>query len=131
MANFEQFDDVPRYRKKSTAKPPKKSKHKHLNEPCIIAYPERWWTKEHLRNAKMHTVVGAYCPVCGKIGELKDKSPWYTKDTVFVGTYQLTETVLTEDGKKEMNPLTRTLPYFEIDDPFAKFVQLSENKKGE
>lgn len=31
------FDDIPKYRKKSQARPPKKSKHKHLSEPCIIS----------------------------------------------------------------------------------------------
>jgi hypothetical protein len=128
MDNYEYLDEIPRYKKKSTAKTPKKANHKHLVEPCLIAYPEDWWTKEHLRNRKMHISVGGYCPVCGKIGTLKDKSKWYGKDTVFFGIYQFTESVLTEGGRKEMNPSTRTLPYFEIDDPFAKFVVLPDRK---
>lgn len=124
MSEFEQFDDIPRYRKKSTAKTPKKSKHKHLCEPCVIAYPDDWHTKEHLRSNKMHNIIGAYCPICGKIGELKDRTRWYGRDTVFVGQYQLTETKLTKEGEQEMSATTRTLPYFEIDDPFTRFVQL-------
>ena len=129
MSTFHDYDDVPKYKKKVTGKTPKKSKHKHLTEPCIIAYPNKWWTKSHLHDGSLHEVIGAYCPICGKIGELKDKSKWYTKDTVFVGTYQLTETVLTEEGKKEFNKETRTLPYFVINDPFDKFVSLTTEEQ--
>ena len=126
MNNCEYLDETPRYRKKSTVKPPKKSKHKHLCEPCVLSYPQDWHTKEHLRSDERHESIGAYCPICGKIGEIKDKSRWYSKETVFIGNYQLTETVLTEEGKKEMNPETRTIPCFMIDDPFEKFVKLEK-----
>lgn len=47
---MERFDDIPKYRKESHARPPKKSKHKHLSEPCIIESPADWWKKEHERS---------------------------------------------------------------------------------
>ena len=130
MSDFEQFDDIPRYRKKSTAKTPKKSKHKHLVDPCVLEYPLDWYNKPHDRVRGNHINIGGYCPICGKLGDLKDKSLWYGKDTVFIGNYQFTESVLTEEGEKEMNPETRTLPTFYVDDPFAKFVELP-NEEGE
>lgn len=131
MPDYEYFDDTPRYRKKSTAKAPKKSKHKHLVEPCVIEYPLDWHRKAHERNGEKNISIGGYCPVCGKIGSLKDKSRWYGKDTVFIGNYQLTETVATEEGEKELDPKTRTLPTFYIDDPFAKFVELPDVVENE
>lgn len=124
MNKFDYLDEVAPYKKKSQSKPPKKSKHKHLCEPCIISYPMDWWTKEHLRSNKRNDTIGVYCPICGKIGDIKDRSRWYTNDTVFIGNMRFTESVLTEDGKREMNPETRTLPYFEVDDPFDKFVSI-------
>jgi hypothetical protein len=129
MNNFEQFNEIPRYKKKSTAQTPKKSKHKHLSAPCVISYPSDWYTKEHLRNNERQIVIGAYCPICGKIRDLNDKSQWYKKETVFFGICQFTETALTAEGEKEMNESTRTLPYFEIDSPFDKFVALHADVK--
>lgn len=121
-------NDIPKYKKKSTAKAPPKSKHKHLVEPCVVAYSSEWWTKEHLRTTNKTTIITGYCPICGKIGELKDKSKWYTKDNGVLNNVEWTKTVYTAEGNREMNPETRTLPYFEINDPFDKFVNL-ENKE--
>ena len=131
MSDYEYIDEAPRHKKKSTAKPPKKAKHKHLCEPCIISYPNEWWTKEHLRTDARHEIIGVYCPICGKIGDIKDRECWYKRETVFTGNVQWTKTVLTEEGEREMNPETRTLPTFRVDDPFAKFVNLSNTDKGE
>ena len=131
MPDYKNYnDDEVRYKKKSNSRPPKKANHKHLCEPCIISYPNEWWAKEHLRTDKTHDVIGIYCPICGKIGELKDRARWYMKDTVFVGNVQFTENVLTEEGKKEMNPETRTLPTFKVKDPFDKFVVLVDEEES-
>ena len=127
MENLEAYEEVPKYKKKSKKKSTKKSKHKHLTEPCIFSYPADWWTKGHLRSPNRQETIGSYCPICGKIGDLKDRSKWYEKETVFIGNYQMTESVLTKEGKREMNLSTRTLPCFEIDDPFAKFVDIGIN----
>ena len=57
---------------------------------------------------------------------MKDRSRWYGREAVFTGNIQWTRTVLTEEGEREMKAKTRTLPYFEIDSPFAKFVELED-----
>lgn len=119
------------HKKKSTGTGTKKSKHKHLYEPCILSYPDDWWEKAHLRRKRgsRTSFIATYCPICGKIGTIKDRSRWYQPETVFTGNIQWTRTVLTEEGEREMNPKTRTLPYFEIDEPFiksVKFVELEE-----
>ena len=121
-------NDIPKYRKKSKNKAPMKSKHKHLIEPCVIAYDVEWWTKEHLRTKNKTMLISGYCPICGKIGQLKDTSTWYVKDNGILNNVQWTETVLTEEGTKQMNSQTRTLPYFEIDDPFDKFVPINSEE---
>ena len=125
MSTFEQYDDIPKYRKKSTAKPPKKSKHKHLCEYCILEYPEDWWNKDTGKKRKMWPHIGVYCPICGKIGSVTDKERWHKleKRTNEFHTYY--ESVHTEEYERELNPRTRTLPTFSVDDPFAKFVKLT------
>lgn len=128
MNEFNYDDDIMPYKKKSQSKAPKKAKHKHLCSPCILSYPSDWWTKEHLRKDKMTDTIGAYCPICGKIGDIKDRSVWYERSTVFIGNMQFSESVLTEEGKKQMDINTRTLPTFVVDSPFEKFVQL-ENQE--
>lgn len=129
MSKFDsEISEVAPYKKKSTGNTPKKSKHKHLYKPCVLSYPDDWWTKEHLRRRRgsRTPIIGSYCPVCGKIGDIKDRSRWYESETVFTGNIQWTRTVLTEEGEREMKAKTRTLPYFEIDDPFTKFVKLED-----
>lgn len=114
------------HKKKSTGTGTKKSKHKHIYEPCVLSYPDDWWNKVHLRHGQRIPIFGAYCPVCGKLGTVKDHSRWYKKEAVITGNIPWARTTLTDEGEREMNPKTRTLAYFEIDDPFAKFVELEE-----
>ena len=82
---------------------PKKANHKHHYEYCVFEI-----VKGRLRYDPSHGLIpmteltiGTYCPVCGKIGDL-----------------------LFGD---ELDPQTRTLPSFKIDDCFQKAVQLDEN----
>lgn len=129
MSKFDynkELSETSSYKKKSTGTGTKKSKHKHIYEPCVLSYPDDWWEKEHLRRRRGSRTLffGAYCPVCGKIGSVKDHSRWYKKEAVITGNIPWARTVLTEEGEREINPRTRTLPNFEIDDPFAKFVEL-------
>lgn len=127
--NHSNYDnEIPKYKKKSPAKPPKKSKHKHDYIPCILSYPEDWWNKKHLRNRKMKDVIAAYCPICGKLGDIKDRSIWYKRETVFINNIQFTESMFTEEGERQMNKRTRTIPTFIVEDPFAKFVSLPDQE---
>jgi hypothetical protein len=131
MSKFDysaELKDTTPYKKKSTGTGTKKSKHKHIYEPCILSYPDDWWEKEHLRRKRgpRTPIIATYCSVCGKIGSIKDRSRWYKPETVFTGNIQWTRSVLTEEGEREMNPKTRTLPYFEIDSPIIKIIKFVE-----
>lgn len=114
-------DDVPKYKKASQAKAPPKAKHKHLAEPCVLSYPQDWWQKEHLRGEKRQLEISYYCPICGKIMGLKERERWYT--TNILRGFSCWDTQ-TEECLRELNPDTRTLSLFEIDNPFDKFVNL-------
>lgn len=118
-------DDIPKYRKASNAKTPKKSKHKHLAEPCVLRYPIDWYQKEHLRTGEMKEEIGYYCPICGKLMGLKEKDRWYTTRRVANIPFAAYEVVSTEEGERELNPETRTLPTFDIQDRFDNLVDLS------
>lgn len=118
-------EEIPRHRKKSQAKPPKKSKHKHIYEPCIIEYPTDWYYKEHERSGERRSNFYGFCPICGKVGET-DQGRWWTEDLGYVGHYLVHNTVPTEEGARELNPETRTLPTFFSDSPFPKTVNIEE-----
>ena len=119
--------DVPKYKKKSTAKPPKKSKHKHIYEPCLIEAPMQWYLKPHERKRNEPTQLrfSSYCPVCGKTGDV-DRERWWTKIEKDTGMFKYLESVYTIEGEREMDPLTRTLPVFKSDNPWTKFVDVGE-----
>lgn len=125
--NQQYADDTPRYKKKSTAKPPKKAKHKHLAEPCVMEYPFHWYKKPHEQNGRMCNAIGAYCPICGKIGELLHYNRWYVKGGSLSTVDLFAE--FTEEAMRELDPDTRTLPTFSINDPFAKYVTLPTEEK--
>ena len=57
-----------------------------------------------------------------------DKTPWYAEKRGYVGKYYSTEYILTEAGQREMNPGTRTLPFFKVDfEPmFGGKIELEE-----
>lgn len=116
-------EEIPKYTKKSQAKPPKKAKHKHVFEPCIIEIPEDWHKKEHEQSGKKRPIFEGFCPICGKIGPI-DQSRWWEEKLGHIGMWQLYGGIPTEEGARELNPATRTLPTFHGDDPFVKFVNL-------
>ena len=117
-------DETPRHKKKSQSKPPKKAKHKHIFEPCVIEFPKEWYVKEHVRtNNDRKSWIYGFCPVCGKIGEV-DRSRWLKEERDFLGSYMVVRDALTTEGEKEIDSKTRTLPTFICDDPFVKFVKI-------
>ena len=118
-------NDIPKYRKKSQAKPPKKSKHKHVYEPCLLEVPLEWYAKPHERTGKTLLKFKSYCPVCGKIGDM-DRERWWTHVENHNGMFSYLETVYTEEAERELNPITRTLHVFKVGDYFAKFVEIGE-----
>lgn len=114
-------NDIPKYKKASRHKTPTKAKHKHMAKPCVLSYPQDWWQKEHLRNQKREYTIDYYCPICGKIMGLKEQERWYTSKVLKGFSICSVET---EECKKELNDETRTIPLFEISNPFDKFVDL-------
>ena len=130
MSKFDysaEAEDTAPHKKKSKSKSPKKSDHKHLIEPCVVSYQREWFLKEHVRSDERKLTIEGYCPICGKLNSLDDRSKWYKQVLRQGVAFRYYETVLTEEGEREMNPETRTLPYFEIDNPFDKNVRLQED----
>jgi hypothetical protein len=97
---------------------------KHADADIVVAYTGSQQGPLFLR--KMKPTIRGYCPVCGKLGDIKDKSRWYQDVPKTLGGYLIYDTILTEEGEREMNPRTRTLPYFEVVDPFVKFAEVKE-----
>ena len=106
MSELEYFDETMPYKKKANTKPPKKAKHKHLAEPCVLAYSKDWWQKEHLRSKENQFAIDYYCPVCGKIMGLRDRDRWY--ETEVLKGFSCWD-VQTEECVKELNPERRIL----------------------
>jgi len=116
-----EYEEIQRHRKKSQTKPPKKSNHKHIYEPCVIEYPDDWYNKPHGQNGKRRVNFYGYCPICGKVGPT-DQTRWWKDIHIKVGKTLALQEAPTEEGERELNPETRTLPTFFSDDPFPKFV---------
>lgn len=124
-------NEIPKYKKKSQAKPPKKAKHKHTYEPCLIEYPLQWYLKPHehklYEGNRVKTALrfSSYCPICGKLGG-SDHDRWWMIIKKHDGEHSYVESVYTAEAERELNPATRTLPVFKTDGYFEKFVEIGE-----
>lgn len=119
-------NDIPKYRKKSTATPPTKAKHKHVYEPCLLRRPIDWYMKEHARCGQTDFGFSSYCPMCGKVGPI-DIGKWFVSiKCLDVDFEPYIKNEYSEEAKRELNPKTRTIPVFDVADPFAKFVDIGE-----
>lgn len=119
-------EEIPRNQrmKRSKAKPPKKSKHKHVYEPCILEFNKPSYDRERGQIWIPGSSFASYCPICGKVGE-PDYERWWTKEAGILGRFEFFKDVYTEEAEREMNPETRTLPTFWADDwLFQKFVDI-------
>ena len=121
------MDDIPRYRKKSHKKPPKKSNHKHEFVPCVFI--EKYHKYYYVSPSPQHEqrdvyTIGRYCHICGKVGYTGDLE----EDGWTVNTAQRPWICheWSDKAKREFDPKTRTLPCFEITDMFQKFVDMNE-----
>lgn len=120
------FEECLPYKKKSQAKPPKKSKHKHEYEPCVLEFYGCRLDQAHgFVYDEPRVKFNRYCLICGKLGGLTSEDigrwhkpghyPWWVSEC------------LTEEGEKELNPTTRTLPTFWVDDPYSpKYVEVGK-----
>lgn len=125
-------DEVAPYKKKARHKPPKKSKHKHDYQPCIFEYDGIRLDKVHGFVPKPDTDFGSYCVICGKIGG-SDHDRWTRWVSHTNGRAGRSE--YTEEARIELNPATRTLPTFRIEDIWSqKYVtigiEIPEEERG-
>ena len=115
------MEDIPKYRKKSQKKPPKKADHKHEWANCVYETDTFGYSKEKGFYKTTELTVGKYCPICGKIGAVIDQD--YRINTSEFPKFYCLE--WSEKALKEFDPKTRTLPFFRIDQFKDKFVEQS------
>ena len=122
-------DEVIKYKKKAKKKVPKKAKHKHEFADCVFEYNMKSYDREKGFVVKpIGQDFGGYCVICGRIHRgigLGGLTNWYTKTLYGASVcYKLSD-----EAKKELDPKTRTLPTFWVDDYFnQKFVDLDAKK---
>lgn len=101
-----------------------KSNHKHEYKDCVFEYNENKFSRVHGYIPQKRSVIGSYCPICGKIGErlgLPDRWSYPRK----VQGKDYWETIFTEEYIREINPDTRTIPtFFLIDGLYQKHIYL-------
>ena len=122
-------DDFVAYRKKSSRRPPAKSKHKHQFEPCVLEHT-RDGSAVSGESAVIEARIDGYCPICGKIGPIDQKPYWKEGQRYFL--YRLMYHMrdkLSDLGLQELDRNTRTLPTFQIQDPWKqKYVFLEKGR---
>lgn len=110
---------------KHIKKSPKKSNHRHTYKDCVCSIPaikyipEKGFTKTNRR-----LVFWSYCPKCGKLRWFSSTNKWQKR--VYDEHFFAFRFEWTEDAKREFNPETRTLPYFEIDDEWQQYVEIED-----
>ena len=120
------MEDIPKYRKKSQKKPPKKANHKHEWANCVYETATIGYSKEKGFYRTTELTVGTYCHICGKIGDIADRR--YKINTSPYSKFLTYE--WSEDAKKEFDPSTRTMPFFEINQFKDKFVMTTASSGG-
>lgn len=116
------FDEVVRYKKKSTKRPPKKANHKHIFEPCVFETKGIKFDIAHgIVDGPSEYRMGSYCKICGRVGP-EDRKWWDMIDNRFC------RSKYTKEAELQLNPETRTLPAFRLDDHFQKFVSIERDR---
>ena len=114
---FSSDNEIPKYRKQkesSTSKSQAKSRHKHEYKDCLIQYSFSFMGKDAI-----HTHLGSYCTVCGKIGDSLVK-----KENSII---ELQDLKLRNDDLYEK--YGNKLPVFWTNGFGDKYVDLEQNKK--
>lgn len=117
-------DELTPHRKKSKRKTPTKADHKHNFEPCVFEYNGVMLDKAHGFIPKPDVKIGEYCTICGKIGSVTLFDKWMQWVPVKQGS-RIGRSEYTEEAMREIDPNTRTLPTFKLEDEFRqKYVVL-------
>ena len=81
--NYGNFDDVPKYIKKKSKNPSKKSNHKHMFEPCIFSYAFDMPTVNGYKSIERKS-LGKRCAICGHLDYNTELSlinrDWWTEE---------------------------------------------------
>lgn len=113
------IDDIPKYRKKSSAKGQPRSKHKHCYEPVLL---KRRYTYTDSTNGKLKTIFmerpTMVCPICGRVGNIIHDPSFYNKVEKQSTPYRVMASELNEKALK--------LPKWYIEDFMDKFAKEGE-----
>lgn len=121
--------EIPKYRKKSTKKPPKKANHKHKWASCVYQTDSVSYSKEKGFYKTPELTVGTYCSVCGKIGLIHNPD-FIVQMTEIINGNRYYSSDWSNEAKKELDPATRTLPLFIVDQFKDKFVMTTVSSDG-
>lgn len=107
----EKYEITSNYHK--AKKKTKKTKHKHIYEPC--------WLKNKYKNISYITLVN-YCPICGKIS-FSDPNTELNEDALTIRWRSVFY-----DKKKEVYEKYKNIPLFEIHDALPSKVDLQQKR---
>ena len=114
-------EEIPKYRKKSTAKGQPRSKHKHIYETVLLIthyqVPNIQTGKQVEKEHKFPTKV---CSICGRVDTIDSDEKWYNKQE----HKHLKWTYFT----KELSEAALKLPVWVRNDHFDKFAIPMEDK---
>lgn len=116
---YNQFEELTPYKKKKKKKVPKKANHKHDFKNCVYVQDLPSYNQvQGFAATKTIIGLGSYCSICGKINlETPKEYLIGQKPHIFLFLSELTE-----EAKKELDPTTRTIPTFTIDQSKQKSV---------
>jgi len=117
-------DKTAPYKKKSKKRTPKKANHKHEFADCIFEYDGLRLDDAHGFQPQPREWFGKYCRICGKIGGLEYEK-WVKQHHKLRIDGTGIARDLTDKAASELNPETRTLPTFRVDDIYGqKYIKL-------
>ena len=121
-------NEIPKYKKKSKKRTPKKHNHAHDWQPCVYEYQERvYWAPNS--GPQLREELGLYCSICGKTNF--DRTRWVISTEEFNPRFgRVIRQELTMEGKTQLNRETRTYPTIHLDADncadaiFTKYIEL-------
>lgn len=130
IMNQDVYDGPIKHRKRSKKRPPAKAGHKHDFQPCMFQTYRKHFDRVHgyVQTGEPSFSFGSYCPICGKTSR-SDIDQWLLWVPLHPGS-QGGRFEYTDRAKAELDPATRTLPTFIINDRFPpKYVSLENQTK--
>lgn len=97
---------------------PRKANHKHIYVPAVFERPTERLDGSRGSVDDTELTIGTYCEKCGKINGYTYR-PYL--NVQHIGMRWISE--WTGEAKKELDPNTRTLPFFKLSDRWAKTVE--------